>query len=110
MMTISPAEWTIIVASVVTYGWRAIGVALAGRVQAESRALRFVTCVTYAMLAALIARMILQPQGGLAEAGAAARIFGIAAALAVFFVLKKNIAAGAWAGVAVFMVAERSAA
>lgn len=57
-----PFAWlTIAVAAVVTYMWRALGVALAGRVAPDSKVLEWVTCVAYALLAGLVARMIDPP-------------------------------------------------
>ena len=102
-----PAELTIAVASLVTYAWRAAGVLCAEKMRAESATLRFVTCVTYSLLAALVARLVLFPQGGLEESPIAARIVGMGVALAIFFILKRNVAAGAWLGALAFLAAAR---
>jgi branched-subunit amino acid transport protein len=50
-----------------TYLWRALGVAFSARVEPDGALFRWVTCVSYAMLAALISRMTVLPLGSLAE-------------------------------------------
>ncbi len=88
----------VIVGGVVTYFWRALGVALSGRIDAGSRLLEWVACVAYALLAGLIARMILLPNGPLAQTAAADRIAAAAIALTIFFVARRNIGLGVAAG------------
>lgn len=85
-----------------TYVWRALAVAIGGRVSPESEAFRLFSCIAYAMLAGLISRMVILPEGLLAEAPLSYRLIGIGAAVAVFFGLRRNLAAGVFAGVAVF--------
>ncbi|MGF1594866.1 MAG: AzlD domain-containing protein [Kiloniellaceae bacterium] len=86
------------VAALATYFWRALGVALSGRIDAGSRLFEWVACVAYAMLAGLIARMILLPNGPLADTAAADRIGAAAVALAIFFVTRRNVGLGVAAG------------
>src|SRR3546814_19709810 len=81
-----------------TYCWRARGVALSGRIDAGSRLFEGVACVAYAMLAGLIARMILLPNGPLAETASADRIVGAVIALAIFFLTRRTIGLGVAAG------------
>jgi branched-subunit amino acid transport protein len=50
-----------------TYACRALGVALAGRIDASSLFFQWVSCVTYAMVAALTLRLLVFPQGLLAS-------------------------------------------
>ena len=49
-----------------TYACRALGVALAGRIDANSLFFQWVSCVTYAMVAALTLRLLVFPLGLLA--------------------------------------------
>jgi branched-subunit amino acid transport protein len=86
------------VAALATYFWRALGVALSGRIDAGSRLFEWVACVAYAMLAGLIARMILLPNGPLADTATADRIGAAAVALAIFFVTRRNVGLGVAAG------------
>src|SRR3546814_4562376 len=81
----------VVVGGLATYFWRALGVALSGRIDAGSRLFEWVACVAYAMLAGLIARMILLPNGPLAETASADRIVGAVIALAIFFLTRRNI-------------------
>lgn len=85
-----------------TYVWRALAVAIGGRVGPESEAFKLFSCIAYAMLAGLISRMIVLPEGLLAEAPLSFRLIGIGAAVAAFFALKRNLAAGVFTGIAVF--------
>lgn len=95
--------WAVVVLSALaTYVWRALGVAIAGKVNPDSEAFRLFTCVAYAMLAGLIARMILLPAGVLAETPLSYRLIAVGAAIAVFFALRRGLAPGAATGVAVF--------
>lgn len=81
-----------------TYFWRALGVALSGRIDASSRLFEWVACVAYAMLAGLISRMILLPNGPLAHTATSDRIVGAVIALAIFFLSRRNIGLGVAAG------------
>lgn len=85
-----------------TYVWRALAVAIGGRVSPESEAFKLFSCIAYAMVAGLISRMVILPEGLLAEAPLSFRLIGVGAAVAVFFGLKRNLATGVFAGVATF--------
>ena len=107
------AAWPVVLmvaGALVTYFWRALGVALSGRIDAGSPLFEWVACVAYAMLAGLIARMIVLPNGPLAEAAAADRIAAAVIALAIFFLARRNIGLGvaAGAGALVLMTLGRS--
>lgn len=91
--------WLLIaLAAVVTYASRLAGVVFVGRVAASGPMLQWVACTAYALLAGLVARMLLLPIGPLAAAGPAARIAGVAAALAVWLLFRRNILLGVLAG------------
>ncbi|WP_299397817.1 AzlD domain-containing protein [Pelagibius sp.] len=107
------AFWPVVLmvaGALVTYFWRALGVALSGRIDAGSPLFEWVACVAYAMLAGLIARMIVLPNGPLAETAAADRIAAAVIALAIFFLARRNIGLGvaAGAGALVLMTLGRS--
>jgi branched-subunit amino acid transport protein len=84
----------------VTYAWRALGVLLAGRIDAGGAAFRWAACVAYALLAGLVARMIVLPIGPLGDAPLEARLGGAAVGLAAFLLTGRNLLAGVAAGVA----------
>lgn len=90
----------IVVGALATYAWRALGVALSGRVRERSPIFDWVGCIAYALIAGLVARMILLPVGPLQEAGFALRFAAALAALAVFYVTGRNLLLGVIAGVA----------
>jgi len=78
--------------------WRALGVALSGRLKPDSPVLDLVGYIAYALLAALIARMILLPIGPLQGSALSVRLAATAVAVLVFFVLRRNLLAGVVAG------------
>lgn len=84
--------------ALVTYGWRGIGVALSGRIDPNGAAIRWVGCVAYALLAGLIARMIVLPQGPLQDTAMTDRLAAAAIALVIFLLTRRNMVAGVFAG------------
>ncbi len=93
-----PPYLVLLIGAAVTYVWRALGVALAGRVKADSAALEWIGCVAYALLAGLIARMIVLPIGPLADTALAARVAAAVVAMAIFFLMRRNVILGVTAG------------
>jgi branched-subunit amino acid transport protein len=84
----------------VTYAWRGAGAILGSRIDFEGATFRWFSAVAYAMLAGLIARMLLLPQGGLAETPLSHRLVGTAAALLVFYLARRNMLLAVLAGAA----------
>jgi branched-subunit amino acid transport protein len=96
-----PDPWLIVVlvaGAAATYVWRALGVALSGRIDSSGPVFEWVGCVAYALLAALIARMIVMPAGSLEATDLGARLVSAAIALAAFFLARKSIFFGVTAG------------
>lgn len=105
-MTGSLGIWPLVIAGIaVTYGWRALGTLLSARIQPDGAAFQWVSCVSYAMLAGLIARMTLLPYGALAEVPLTDRLLAMACAFLVFFALKRSILPGVTAGALVLVAA-----
>jgi branched-subunit amino acid transport protein len=88
----------VLAGAIATLVWRALGVALSGRLKPDSPALELVGCVAYALLASLVARMILLPIGPLQATGLSARLIAAGVAVAVFYALGRNLLAGVIAG------------
>lgn len=88
----------IIAAGLGSYIWRGFGVWLSGRIALDSPLLRWVTCVSYAMLAALVARMLMMPEGPLAATPLIDRVIGCAIGLGSLFLLKRNTLAAVLIG------------
>src|SRR5713226_6912202 len=81
-----------------TYLWRGLGVVLSGRLRPESEVFAWVTCVAYAMLAGLVARIVLLPVGTLTASALEDRLFACGLALTVFFLSRRNLFIGVGAG------------
>ena len=86
-----------------TYLWRALGVALSARIEPESAMFRWVNCVSYAMLAGLVSRMMILPLGSLGETPLSYRLLAMAIALGVFFLARRRMLPGIIAGVGTFV-------
>jgi branched-subunit amino acid transport protein len=96
-----PDIWLLtLLCALVTYAWRGLGVMLSGRISVDSDVFTWVTCVTYAMMAGLIMRIIVMPTGLLATSLLAHRLIACALALGVYYLLRRNlfVAVGAGAG------------
>lgn len=74
-----------------TYAWRALGVLLSGKLTQDSPLFRWITCVTYAMVAALVVRIIVLPVGLLAEISLAHRLIATGIALALMLTLRNGL-------------------
>jgi branched-subunit amino acid transport protein len=89
-----------------TYLWRGPGVLISARVDPSSEVFTWISCVAYAIIAGVVARMLLMPTGELAETSAAERAIGTAAALAAYFLLtRRNLFVGVAAGAAALSLA-----
>ena len=88
----------ILTGAVATYMWRALGVALSGRIDPDGPMVRWVACVAYAVLAALIARMILLPVGSLADVPVGRRLLAAAVALGAFYLARRSLPVGVGVG------------
>jgi branched-subunit amino acid transport protein len=92
------AWWFLLVGALVTYGWRGAGVLLSGRIDPNSGLMRWISCVAYALLAGLIARLIVAPQGALGETALWMRLGSAAMALLVYFLFRRSVVLGVTAG------------
>jgi branched-subunit amino acid transport protein len=88
----------VLVGAVATLMWRALGVALSGRLKPDSPILDLVGCIAYALLASLVARMILLPIGPLQATSLSVRLVAAGVAVGVFYALGRNLLAGVVAG------------
>lgn len=91
-------------AAITTYASRFFGVALSGRVRADGRLVEWVTMVTYALLAGLVARMIIMPIGALNEAGGTERLLATMAALVAFYAFRRSLGAGVATGTVALII------
>ena len=86
-----------------TYVWRLGGLLISGRQDADSEVFRWFYCVAYALLAGLISRMVVLPAGVLSETLLVDRLVALAIAIAVFFILKRNLLAATFVGSVTFV-------
>ena len=97
--------WLILMGAIVaTYFWRGIAVPLSSKIDSNSRVFEWMTCVTYALLAGLISRMIFLPFGELASTPVSERVAAVAIALVAFFFFNRNLLVGVGAGIMMFLV------
>ena len=89
----------ILVGAAATYVWRGLGVALSGRIDPDGRIFEWAACIAYALVAALVARMIVLPTGPLAETPLADRLGATALSLAVYFLAGRSMLWSVGAGV-----------
>jgi branched-subunit amino acid transport protein len=86
-----------------TWLWRGLGVLLSGRLDPKSAMFEWVSCVAYALVAGLIARIIIFPTGLLAQTALADRLIACFAALLAYHLARRNMFAGMVCGLAVFI-------
>ena len=91
-------------AALATYASRLLGTVLSGRITTDSAMIDWITCVTYALLAGLVVRMIWMPVGALAATPDWMRISAAAAGLLIFALTRKSVGFGVLGGSLVLIV------
>lgn len=86
--------------------WRWLGVAVGGRLDLNGQAFLWVRAVALALVAGLVSRMILFPAGALANVPLAIRVGAFAGGIALYFLARRNLAAGVVGGAALLMAAQ----
>ena len=82
-----------------TYLWRALGVAVAGRLDPDGEIFSWMGCVALAMIAGLVSRMLIDPVGVLATTSLLERLGATACGLVMYFGLtRRNLLAGVVGG------------
>ena len=81
----------IIVTSLATYLSRFLGVVSAEKIKETSKMFRWFNCLAYSTLAALIARIIIFPEGSLSEVDYLIRFIVVILSIIVFYITKKNL-------------------
>ena len=103
-MTPDIDAWILLLAAIgATYLWRGLAVPLSSRIDGDGRAFEWMTCVTYALLAGLISRMIVLPYGELATTPVSYRILAAVVALAAYFICQRNLLLGVGSGTLTFL-------
>ncbi len=81
-----------------TFAWRFLGVIVVRRIDANGAIFQWISCVSYAMVAGLIFRMIIMPESQLAEVSLATRVVAVVIAFAAYFLFRRRLVAGVLAG------------
>ncbi len=81
-----------------TFVWRALGVVVVKRIDASGAIFQWITCVSYAMVAGLVFRMIIMPESELANVSLPVRLAALAMAFGAYFLFKRRLLAGVVAG------------
>lgn len=95
--------WLVVAAILATYLWRFLGTLFARRIDPEGAVFRWVTCVSYAMLAGLISRMVIMPAGDLAEVPLWIRLSGIVVGVLAFYLCGRAGILAVGAGLTTFV-------
>ena len=91
--------WLIVLGcSAATFVWRLLGVIVVKKINVDGALFEWVTCVSYAMVAGLIFRMIMMPESQLAEVSLLVRSAAVAIAFAAYFAFRRMLLAGVLAG------------
>lgn len=85
--------------------WRWVGLYLGRGVDVGSELFQWVRSVATALVAGLVMRLLLFPPGALATVGPGIRIGAFLAGIAIYFLTKRNLAAGVAGGGAALLVA-----
>lgn len=78
--------------------WRFLGVYLAGHVREESRLLVFARTLATSLVAAVIAKLVLYPEGALAASPLGLRLGAMALGFAVYITMGRKVYRGVIAG------------
>lgn len=101
----STGPWVLLLLCVAaTYVWRLAGVAISSRIDPNGPWLQWFNCVAYAMLAGLITRVILIPEGMLAETPINHRLIAMAAGFVLFVAFRRNVFAATAIAFGVFLL------
>lgn len=104
MNALSPLWQLLLLAIAATYVWRFTGVILSIKIDTESSIFQWFTCVSYAMLAGLVSRMILIPVGPLIGVELWIRLSGVISGLLVYFFAGRRLLLAVCVGICLFVL------
>jgi len=101
------SEWMLWVALIlgvlVSFSWRIAGVAVSGKINPQGPIFLWIQSVAYALLAALVAKMVVFPSGPLEDTILWHRLLAGTSAIIVFYIAKRSLLTGVTVGMAVFL-------
>ena len=80
----------ILVTSLATYISRFLGVITSKKIKENSKIFKWFNCLAYSTLSALLARLVIFPEGALAEVDYLLRFIVVFICLIIFLISKKN--------------------
>lgn len=86
--------------------WRWLGLAVGSRLDVNRAPFQWVRAVATALVAGMVMRMVLFPAGALANVALAIRLGAFAGGVALYFLLRRNLAAGVAGGAALLMAGQ----
>ncbi|NCU73900.1 MAG: AzlD domain-containing protein [Candidatus Fonsibacter lacus] len=92
----------VLVSAFATYISRFLGVISSKYVNEEGKLFKFVSCISYGVLSALIARIFIHPVGALEQTSTFIRIFVALLTVVVLFISKKNVLLSSFFGIILF--------
>ena len=95
----------VLVAAAATFVLRALGALLVGRIDPEGAVVRWFTLTSYALLAALVVRLVGLPTGSLNTVSLTIRIAAVIVTLVVWWATRRSILLGVLAGTACLVTA-----
>lgn len=105
-MSAAAELWLLMLAcGAATYLWRGLGVLLSGRLNPQSAIFEWVSCVAYALVAGLIARIIVAPSGLLAQTALTDRLLTCVVAFVAYRLARRNMFVGLLCGAVFFAAA-----
>ena len=91
--------WLIVLGcAAATFVWRWLGVVVVKRIDSRGAFFQWITCVSYAMVAGLVFRMIIMPESDLASVSLPIRVGAVVIAFAAYFAFRRRLVAGVLAG------------
>ena len=90
--------WIVLGCGAATFVWRALGVVVVRRIDPGGAFFGWITCVSYAMVAGLIFRMLVLPESELANVPLWQRLAAVAIAFAAYYGFSRRLVAGVLAG------------
>lgn len=95
--------WIVVAGCILaTFFWRFLGAVVVKRMVGRGDFYEWINCVSYALVAGLIFRMIVIPQSDLAVLPLWSRLFAAGLAFAAYFLFKRSLLAGVATGSACF--------
>jgi hypothetical protein len=98
---------TIVIAGfLATEIWRWLGLAVGSRLDVSGAAFQWTRAVATALVSGLVTRMLLFPAGALVEVPLALRLGAFAGGVSLYFLLRRNLAAGVGGAALLLMAAQ----